>query len=171
MRIMIDPDSLDMKNYVRLQAALMNSNKWTIVDRSKGFDAVKREQERLHTNNSDRFSDRQKYAHWGKLYGVGGVIVGQSQCFLKKTYWSNGNMERYCNQFVSIIDANTGVVIAAVENLVPAGTIEFASWTDTVEKFNDSYPENYQPSKKTEELELYEEESKEHALQQKAKQL
>ena len=73
LRVMIDPDSVDAKDYVRIQQAFFKSDKFFVVDRNKGFKAVKKEQNRLHREEVDRYEDREKWAHWGKLYGVCGI--------------------------------------------------------------------------------------------------
>src|SRR5665647_827111 len=86
MRVMIDPDSIDEENYVQIQSALVRSGKFTVVDRARGMQAAEKEQERLHRNNSDRFEDKEKWAHWGKMYGVGSIIVPHVQCTKENSF-------------------------------------------------------------------------------------
>lgn len=177
MRIMIDPDSLNSSDYVDIQNALVQENKFMVVDRSNGFKAIKAEQERLHRNESDRYSDRQKWAHWGKMYGVGAIVVGHSQCFKKKKLFSFYSTVDACKQYLSLIDANTGEVIVAVDGLseTPAEGNNFGyesfkqpqSWQNVVSKFVDAYPKNYKAQYYSEGLLRYQEISKEEAQRQK----
>ena len=169
MRVMIDPASVSAGDHVRIQQALIASGKWVVVDRADGLRAIKKEQESLHRNESDRFMDKEKWAHWGKLYGVGGVVIGKSQCTEKQT-WFVGQKYSHCLQNLAIVDANTGEVITAIENVSEgeAGETSIAnSWVESVAKLNDSYPKNYVPSKDSQILNDYRELSKEEAVRQK----
>jgi len=170
-RVMIDPDSIDANNYVRIQQALMQSGKFVVIDRAQAYNAIKAEQERLHRDEATRFEDKEKWAHWGKLYGVGGVIVGHSQCAREKSFW--GTYHKHCQQFLNIVDSNTGEVIAAVENESDGSTDQFdiaPSWDETVAKLEAAYPKNFKPSQDTKILEDYRDLSKEEAVRQKESQ-
>jgi curli biogenesis system outer membrane secretion channel CsgG len=168
MRVMVDPDSFDTGDYVRIEQALVKSGKWIVVDRGAGFRAAKIEQERLHRNEVDRYSDPEKWAHWGKLYGVGGIIVGHSQCHGKTALF--GGVYKHCLQSLAIVNANTGEIIASSE-LEQSGdrnvTTIALDWTDTVEALNTAYPDHYEPNRNTAILEDYRAVSKEEALRQK----
>lgn len=169
MRVMIDPDSIEAGHHVRIQNALVASGKWFVVDRASGFRAIKKEQEALHRESQDRFEDREKWAHWGKLYGVGGVVIAKAQCADKQT-WFVGKKYTKCLQYLAIVDANTGIVIAAVEaeSDGDAGEQNIApSWEDAVAKLNNAYPENYQTPKDHQILQDYRAVSKEEAVRQK----
>ena len=165
MRILLDPESISPEDYVRVQQALVASGKWAVIDRSQAFQAIQKEQERLHRDESDRFDDKQKYAHWGRLFGVGAVVVGHSQCTDKTNIL--GLPRTYCQQFLNIVDANTGEVITAVENENNAAYGETPDWEETVAKLNDSYPEDYQPKIYSKKIADYEDESKERAIREK----
>lgn len=167
MRIFISPDNLKVKDYVRLQTAIIKSDVWTVIDRGQGFRAVKKEQERLHRREVDRFEDREKFAKWGKLYGVGAIIVGHTQCRYGKKFWGGSKPYNICYQAINLVDANSGLVIVGVdgENYAPMG--EQPDWEKTVEKLIDIYPKYFTPSKITERLERYKQESKEAAQRQK----
>lgn len=163
---MIDPDSIDPAHYVRIEQALVASGKWVVVDRAQGLRAIKKEQEELHVMNSDRFQNREKWAHWGKLYGVGGVVVANAQC-LYKTPWLFGSKYIHCFQHLAIMSANTGEVIAAVENEENGDGGEWniaPSWEDAVAKLNSAYPKNYEPNKDHKILDDYRALSKEEAV-------
>lgn len=169
LRVMIDPDSLPANHHVRVQQALVASGKWIVVDRSDGLRAIVKEQNQLHRDSVDRFSDREKWARWGALLGIGGVVVGRVQCADKQSWFSGSKFSR-CLEYLSVINASTGEVIAAVEvesdgesgeqNIAP-------SWEEAVAKLNDAYPTNYQPNKDTKILEDYRALSKEEAVRRK----
>lgn len=167
MRVMIDPMSLESVDYVRLQAALVTSKKWAVIDRAKAFSAIKKEQEMLHRKNVDRFDDKQKWAQWGKLYGIGGVIVANVKCHRVRSFWNSGRLVSSCNQFLSIVDANTAEVITAIEDEQKIDINSRPSWTEIVEKFNDSYPDDYKPKIYNEGIEEYKAVSEEEAIRQK----
>lgn len=167
MRVMIDPDSIEAAQYVMIQKALVDSGKWFVVDRAKGFKAIKTEQERLHRAEEDRYDDREKFAHWGKLYGVGGIVVANAQC-KKEQGWLIGRWYQSCHQYLSIIDANTGEVITAIENSAESGEAEFyPKWDEAVAKLNESYPATFKPMQTSERLEQYRELSKEESQRQR----
>jgi len=168
MRVMIDPDSIDANNYVRIQQALIESGKWTVVDRATAFNAIKKEQERLHRTESDRFDDREKFAIWGRMLGVGGVVTAHTQCVARKGFLRHEHLE--CLQNLAIVDSNTGEVIATSEaqedGAADAGVIA-PSWETAVDRMNDAYPRNFEPSKITKQLESYKDLAYEEALRQK----
>lgn len=165
-RILIDPDSISAEHYVLIQRALVDSGKWFVVDRSKGYKAIKAEQERLHRDESDRFDDREKFSRWGKLFGVGGVIVASAQC-KKEQGWLIGRWYNHCRQFLSLIDTNTGEVIAAVENEAESKEAEFyPPWDDAVAKLNSAYPKSFE-FKTTKRMEDYKDLVEEESVRQK----
>lgn len=166
MRVMVDPDSLKTKDFVRLQTELVKSNVWTVIDRAQGFRASLKEQERLHRRRSDRFSDKEKFAHWGKLYGVGAIIVGHIQCTYTRSIWKSKPVNK-CYMAINLVDANTGEVVIGVDdnNYSPIG--ERPDWEEVVENLIDVYPKYFSPSKVLERLYRYKEESKEHSQRQK----
>lgn len=147
MRVMIDPDSIDQMNYVRVQKALVESGKWRVVDRGAAYSAIKKEQERQYQDESERFANREKWAHWGKMYGVGGVIAAQTQCEIKKGFWNDPILS--CFQYLAVVDATTGEVITAVDGIAEDGkhfygeTKVAPSWDETVEKLNKSFPTHF----------------------------
>lgn len=167
MRIMIDPDSFEPEEHVRLQHALIESGKWAVIDRARGMKAIQKEQERLHQNQNGRFDDRQKWAHWGRMYGVGAVVVGHVQCTKKLNFWMT-SWKNDCQQFINLVDANTGEIITAIENRDEFDAELGTNWTVAVEKLNKSYPEDYRsPGIQHEKLNQYEAESAERALRKK----
>ena len=163
---MIDPSSIDVENYTRIQTALVDSGKWIVIDRSSAFNAIKKEQEMIHREESDRFEDKEKYAMWSKLYSVGAVIVGHVQCREKAKFLHDG-MFVYCLQSLNLVDSNTGEVIAVAENENSARYGRTPDWTETVAQLNDHYPEVFEEIKKHEKLIQYEKEAKEAAQRQR----
>ncbi len=177
MRVMIDPDSISPTDYVAIQNALVQEDKFMVVDRGAGFRAVLIEQQRQHRVQNDRFSDREKWSHWGKLYGVGAIVVAHSQCFKKKKIFSFNPLVTSCKQFLSLVDSNSGEVIVAVdgENETPTEGNNFGSesfkqpsdWKLVVAEFVDAYPKVYKPQHYSEGLVQYQQLSEEEALRQK----
>jgi hypothetical protein len=143
-RIMVDPNSVDPENHVEIEAALQATNAFFVVNRSKGFRAVVEEQNMIHDLKSeDRFSDKEKWAHYGKLWGVGAIVVANNQCGLR-----GGSFTTYteCRQYLSMIDASSGEVIA---NVIHSREAEFsdrvAPWDETVALLMNRIPKDYVP--------------------------
>ena len=168
MRVMIDPAHLDQENYVRLQTALVNSGKWVVVDRSDGFEAVKQEQLRQNRTEDDRYEDKERWSHWGKLYGVGAVIVPHADCIRQTHFWTNAE-RKGCRQFLRIVDANTAEVIAAVEGQNTSTPLDTPDWKDTVASLDEHYPEVFEKVEYHEKLKAYQVESEERAKKEKEK--
>lgn len=169
MRVMINPEGIGAGHLVRIQQALVQSGKWVVIDRGMGYHAIQKEQEREHREQTDRFMDREKFAHWGKLYGVGGVVVAHAQCSYKRN-WFTGNTYPYCQQYLAIIDTNTAEVISAVEDDSEGSAYETdiaPSWDDIVAKLNNAFPARFQPSKEEKTLTDYKDLSQEEATRQK----
>lgn len=149
MRVLLDPDSVDANHYVKITQALVESGKWVVIDRGQGYKAVKKEQERVHRDQGDRFLDREKFSHWGKLYGVGSIITAHAQCQFRQGWFLHNNYT-YCQQFLAIVDSNSGEVITAVQGEASGGNLDYEltpSWEDTVAKLNDAFPKDFRPSK------------------------
>lgn len=165
MRVMIDPYSIDSASYVKIQYALHSTGKWTVVDRADGLRAVKYEQEQLHRNHPDRFSDREKFAHWGKLYGVGGVVTAHKQCTKHFSFF--GTKYQKCKLNLAIMSANTAEVLSAasVEAEVDGWNTE-PEWIIAADSLTDQFPEYFEKHE-TEQLEEYKDISKEEAVRQK----
>lgn len=169
MRVMIDPDGVDANHYVKIQQALVESGKWVVVDRGMGYDAIRKEQEREHRNQSDRFLDREKFAHWGKLYGVGGIVVAHAQCQVKDGWFLKKNYP-HCAQYLAIVDSNSGEVITAVQDEADGGSYDYQiapSWDDIVAKLNSAFPSHFIPNKDDKILRDYKDLSQEEATRQK----
>lgn len=169
MRVMIDPDGIDANHYVKIQQALVDSGKWVVVDRGMGYNAIQKEQEREHRYETDRFLDREKFAHWGKLYGVGGIVVAHAQCQVKDGWIMKKNYP-HCQQYLSIVDTNSGEVIAAVQDEADGGSYDYQmapSWDDIVAKLNNAFPSHFEPNKDEKSLRDYKDLSQEEATRQR----
>ena len=177
MRVALDADSVSTDDYVSIQTALVKEGRFMVIDRNIGYKAIKVEQERLHRKEEDRYSDKEKWAQWGKLYGVGAIVVAHSQCYRTTKFFSSSLYTNVCKQFLSLVDANTGEVISAVDNLAdsPASGNNFGSesfkvatdWTEAVEKFVDAYPKDYKPQYYSEGIKNYQNVSEEEARRQR----
>lgn len=167
MRVMIDPASVSPEEHVRIQHALVASNNWVVIDRARGMKAIQKEQERLHRDQVDRYDDKQKWAHWGRLYGVGAVVIGHAQCSRKLTFFRTSAYQD-CQQYLTLVDANTGEVIVAIENRGDFDEELGATWDEAVAKLNNAYPQDYRSQGlKHEKLVIYEDESQERAVRKK----
>ena len=176
MRVFIDPESVTAENFVRIQQALVKTRKFVVIDRGAGFNAVTKEQERLHRNQSDRFLDKEKFAHWGKLYGVRSIVVAHAQCENRQSFWNSNMTKILCAQYLSLVDANTGEVLVAVEgeNSGDASlthTVITPDWEETVEKLVAEYPKKFETEYYTKSITDYQDVSKEEAIRQKETQL
>jgi len=168
MRVMVDP-RLGAETTMEIQTALIQNDAFTVVDRSKGYAVIKQEQDRTQKEEVDRFEDKEKWSHIGKMYGVGAVVVGSSKCTVESSFINRMKRFKRCSQILSIIDANTGEIITSVKNKVDGESSysfpEDASWDDTVLALVESFPKTFKQS--TESLEKFKEESEKHALKQK----
>lgn len=176
LRVMIDPDKIDSDDYFKLQTALVQSDNFTVVDRAAAFKAVEKEQERLHRDQVDRFEDKEKWAHWGKLYGIGAVVVPHQECTrVQSGGWSHPGPRNKCYQYLSIVDANTGEVISMIENLAFGDELQNIysvkghnpPWNEAVAKLMDAYPKKFGNERYHPVLQTYQSVSKEEAIRQK----
>lgn len=164
LRILVDSDTIDPKNYVRITNALIKNGKFTVVDRGAGYLAARKEQERLHQDKVDRFDDREKYAHWKKLYGVGGIVIAHSQCQLY-TGFTKGLYNK-CRINLAIVNSSTGEVITTAEDVAEtdSGYDQAADWSDAVDQLADNFPRHFEKDQSSAKLLEYKEVSKEEAI-------
>lgn len=148
LRVMIDPASLPAAHHARVQQALHRNGKFIVVDRSAGYLALKEEQNREHKTESDRFLDKEKYALYGKVYGVGSIVVGHVECVTQDGFFRHAF--NHCRQYLAIVDARSGEVITTAEGEADSGSYtynEAPDWTDVVNDLADNFPKNYEPNK------------------------
>lgn len=161
-----------------IQQALVESGKFYVVDRNVAFNAVTNEQNLEHRTGSDRFEDNQKYAQWGKMYGVGAVITAHSDCggaeSSKNLIYLAGHLatlglfdKTLCTEFLELVDTNTAEVLVSVRYEAGKRNGEALDWSDIVDQLVDRYPKYFEQVKKHELLLKYEAGSKEEALKQK----
>lgn len=144
LRVAIAAESVPQGSYMRLQRSLVESNAFVVVDRAAGFRAIDKEQRLQH--KTSRFGKDEKYADWGSLYGVGGIIVGSQQCEIRNAY--NGSHYYRCLENLSLIDVTTGEAIAVSEKQVEVpGTIDSPDWTEAVNQLIESYPKVFADNK------------------------
>lgn len=152
-RIMLDADSIDQQNFVRLQKALVSSGKWTVVDRNDAYRAMNKEADRQYKDPENRIADRERYAIWGRQFGIAGIFVGKAQCAPSNRFWSyRGDYD--CVQTLTVIDAMTGEILASVDNVASDAVYFYgelktpASWDKAVEKLNKAFPAKFITSSK-----------------------
>lgn len=168
MRILIDPTNISAAHYARIRQALHQNNRFIVVDRADGYKAVIEEQEREHRSQSDRFMDKEKYAIWGRVYGVGAVVVANAQCITRDGWFKHAY--NHCRQSLAIVDARTSQVIAVGEAEADSGSYtynEAPEWDEAVDKLVDNFPKNYEPNKDHQILRDYKDEAGEEAQRQK----
>lgn len=159
MRVMIDPTGISQTDYASIQNALVRSNMWTVLDRDRGLASIKKEQNNLHVYEHNRYARQEKFAHWGKLYGAGSVIVAQSECQNRPNPWNITTLRNYCKLFLSMIDTNTGEVIVSSTVEESAPFMASPDWSDAVEELADAYPTHFKEEKLHQRLLDYKEES------------
>lgn len=166
LRILIDPDSVSAAHHIKIASGLMKTGRFIVVDRAAGFQAIKKEQERLHRKEIDRFADREKFAHWGKLFGVGGIVVAHADCHHEEGVFKGRH--KVCKQQLAIMDTNTAEVISIAEaEASGAAGDELVSWDEVSEKLAKAYPSHFERDQTSARLEEYKELSKEEAIRQK----
>lgn len=170
-RVLVDPDVIDAHNYVRIEHALINTGKLSVVDRGRGFRAIKKEQERIHKIEPGRYDRREKWAWWAKLYSVRSVIVPAVQCRMQSSFWHRDRVERKCLQSLQLFDANTGEALISIEteNSAPLEhdlSYIVPDWEESAEGLVKKLEE--QPDRRyfTEEVRLYQDISEEKAIRQ-----
>jgi len=170
MRVFIDP-TIPVGHYVQIRKALVQSGKFEVVDRRDGFEAAVREQDlQFRSGYTDRFSDREKWAHIGAMYGAGGIVTAHAECYQDKSFW--GDFNRYCNQTLAIIDGRTGVVMLEVEGKNSVKwTAEWVTpdWNSVVDKVVDNYPEYFKDRIVKHPLDQYMDQSEELAKRERAR--
>jgi len=161
-RILIDP-AIPVEHYTEIKAALVESGKFEIVDRTDGFEAMVREQElEFRSKHSNRFSEREKYMHIGRAYGARGIVTARASCFQRTNFW--GKFVKTCKQTLFFVDGYTGKVEFAVrgensEEWVVGYTVP--DWNDVVERAIGEYPKYFKPIKEDRILKAYKDQSEE----------
>ena len=172
LRIILDP-TIPVNHYVQIRRALVESGKFEVIDRRDGFAAAVREQDiQFRSGYQNRFSDQEKWAHIGKMYGARGIITAHAQCYQKKhALW--GDLRRYCKQDLTFIDGVTGKVEFAVtgeNNEVWTAEWTVPDWDDVVEKAVATYPEYFKAREIEPMLQQYMDQSEEHSKRERASQ-
>ncbi len=170
LRVILDP-TIPVNHYVQIRRALVESGKFEVIDRRDGFAAALREQDtQFRSGYQDRFSDQEKWAHIGQMYGARGIITAHAQCYQKKhAFW--GDLRRYCKQDLTFIDGVTGKVEFAVtgeNNEVWTAEWTVPDWNEVVEKAVATYPEYFKPREVEPMLQQYMDQSGEHAKRERA---
>lgn len=164
MRVFLDPDTIDEANYSLVQTALVNSGKFTVVDRGAAINAAIKEQDRLHKDQKDRFDNKGKYARMSRLLGAGGVVVARANCVVSPSIFNIYDGNLYCQQFLSLVDSSTGEVMVSVSGEAegPSSIYDnklMPSWNAVTEELVNKYPERFEKDHKTQRLKDYEDEN------------
>ena len=170
LRTALHPDSISPENYAKLQAALVQSKKFVIIDRATGFAAIQREQELEHRDMPARFSEKEKYSMWGRMMGVGSIIVAHTECSKHPSLWQ-GKVYLSCTQILSIVDSNTGEVIATAQAKSDSESVTdnvtayppAPEWTEVVQQLVENYPEVFEDKEFHGRLKEYRKEAEENA--------
>ena len=148
MRVMVDDSHLDIYNTQKLQAQLIKTKMFEVVDRGAAWNSLKKEQENQWVDEKYRYEESEKYAHWGKLYGVGAVLAPTFYCIVKQSIWRPGSRIKACTQMLNMVDANTGRIIASENTEGAYDSHEILDWEDIIDKLYDAYSD-YNATKET----------------------
>lgn len=168
LRVAVDPMGIDSENYIRIESALVKTKRFFVVDRGAGFKAAVREQDHTHgvsysgyednIGKFNRYGDSDRYAKFGRLFGVGSIIVASTRCDKKRDWWKGAYMD--CSQHLALINSSTGEVVAAVsgkaddaEDFYDTWNVA-ASWDNTVAALIEQIPEDYTPSQYSDRMRL-----------------
>lgn len=171
MRIMVAPSkAVGPANIQEIQTLLVSQDKWSVVDRNLGFKAVVSEQNLQHLDMNERMDDKQKWAHWGKLYGVGAIIVPFGHCenATEEGFFGHHRKDKiWCDASLTMIDANTGEVIVAVSREMKIAPGRVGNWEPLISELADKYPSDFTPEQKYQNVIDYENESVRNANKKK----
>lgn len=164
MRISVQPhvNGCDEVDTADIQAQLMKQNKWTIVDRQAGYRSAFGEQDLVHLQKADRFANNYKYSHFGKMSGVGSIVI--PKCYCGRDLYGGDTM---CDIGLSLVDASTGEVIIAVGGEYRRHYGRSINWEDLVEEFTERYPRKFEGDQEYKSLKDYQAETRENAHQKK----
>jgi hypothetical protein len=170
---MVDPRAFDVQNFIQLEAALASSQKFELVERRDALETALDEQRREFALASQGyFSDSEKYARRGKLYGVDTIVSGRTDCYQAKAW--TGTFTRYCRQTLLWIEGSTGKVLFSVtgENSIP-WTAEYIvpDYKETVQAAIDSLPKYFTPQEIHPILESYKQQSAENSKRERESEL
>jgi hypothetical protein len=170
LRVIIDPN-VPVEHYVQIRRALVQSGRFEVIDRRDGWNAAVQEQDlQFRSGYKDRFSDREKWAHIGRMYGARGIITASAMCYQKQSWL--GEYRKYCKQELSFIDSYTGRVEFAVsgENS-EAWVVGYSvpDWNEVVEAAAKEYPKFFVPRVVDPLLEQYQDQSEELSKREDAK--
>lgn len=146
----------DETSYFEIQTALVETGKYFVVDRAHGFQAAVEEQE---FNATERVGDKERYARIGKMFGVGGVVVGQVSCTPHGSFFAGlSSPSADCVEHLSLISTSTGEVVASARAKVNTAydrghsRVFPPSWEEAVQNLNDNMPSHFVKAKWTEKM-------------------
>ncbi len=172
LRVILDPESIDQATYSSIQHSLVQSGKFIVLDRAAAFRAVRLEEERQFKSEPYRYSPKEKFSHYGKLWGAGAVIEAKMSCSQKQSLWLQDHIYLQCHQYVSLVDASSGEVIVSVQDQQEGDSIRYGlgqpptpEWNDAVAKLVESFPKYFEDHPYDQRLKDYQSESEELSRQ------
>lgn len=170
MKVMISPEGISAAHYVKIQNALVESGKFVVIDRGQGFSAIKTEQAMEYRQDFDRYEDREKLARWGKLHGVGGVIIAHADCIVKDGWFLKKNYV-HCHEYLAILDTVTAKIMATAQQDENGDSNEYdniaPSWDSCVAQLESNYPARFDDKPDEKNLREYKDMVQEEAKRQK----
>lgn len=134
MRVAIDLSNIDLGNHQALQAALLKTKKFIIVDRGPGMKMVNEERQAQWNIGRAVFEPSSRAAMGGHMLGAGGIITPVVIC---EHYWGFWGGSNKCLSSITITSARTGEIIGAVSMKGKP------KWEKLVSEFVETYPEYF----------------------------
>lgn len=134
LRVAIDLSNIDLGNHQALQAALLKSKKFVIVDRGPGMAMINQERQAQWNVGRAVFEPSSRAAMGGHILGAGGIITPVITC---QHHWGFWGASDKCQTSLTITSARTGEILGAVSsNGKP-------KWEKLVAEFIETYPEYF----------------------------
>lgn len=135
LRVAIDLSNIDLGNHQALQAALLKSKKFIIVDRGPGMAMINQERQAQWGVARAVFEPANRAAMGGHMMGAGGIITPVIYC---KHTWGFWGPSDKCQNSITITSARSGEILGSVSS------VGKPNWSKLVAEFVESYPEYFQ---------------------------
>lgn len=134
LRVAIDLSNIDLGNHQALQAALLKTKKFVIVDRGPGMKMINEERQSQWGLGRAVFEPGKRAALGGHIMGAGGIITPIVFC---EHYWGFWGASNKCLSSLTITSARTGEILGSVSMKGKP------KWDKLVSEFVDTYPEYF----------------------------
>lgn len=134
LRVAIDISNIDLGNHQALQAALLKTKKFIIVDRGPGMSMINQERQSQWGVGRAVYEPAQRAAMGGHMMGAGGIITPIIYCEHHWGFWGASNK---CKNSLTITSARTGEILGSVTSEGKP------NWNKLVAEFVESYPEYF----------------------------